>query len=64
MAVLHMDWAEQHKISEVKEVQSAFFVGKTTYEIHTGYQYTKTDSHGFASLSIPMITKLRQLQQP
>ena len=30
-------------------MQSAFFAGQTTYEIHTGYQYTKTDS--FASLS-------------
>ena len=35
MAVLHTDWAEQHKLSEVKEVQSAFFGGPTTYDIVT-----------------------------
>ena len=51
IAVLHIDWAEQHKITEVKEIQSAFFNGRYAYDIHTGYCYTKEDSHGFASLS-------------
>ena len=50
-AVIHMDWAEQHKLIEHKEVQSAFFNGRRSYDIHTGYCYTKGDSHGFASLS-------------
>ncbi len=51
LAVLHIDWAEQHKLTEVKEIQSAFFNGRYAYDIHTGYCYTKEDSHGFASLS-------------
>ena len=25
IAVLHIDWAEQHKITEVKEIQTAYF---------------------------------------
>ena len=25
VAVLHIDWAEQHKLTEVKEIQSAYF---------------------------------------
>ena len=51
VAVLHVDWAEQHKLTEVKEIQSAYFNGRYSYDIHTGYCYTKDDSHGFASLS-------------
>ena len=51
VAVLHIDWAEQHKITEVKEIQSAYFNGRYSYDIHTGYVYTKEDSHGFASIS-------------
>ena len=51
LAVLHVDWAEQHKLTEVKEIQTAFFNGRYSYDIHTGYCYTKEDSHGFASLS-------------
>ena len=51
MAVLHNDWAEQHKLTEVKEVQSAYFNGRYSYDLHTGYCYTKEDSHGFVSLS-------------
>ena len=51
IAVLHIDWAEQHKITEVKEIQSAYFNGRYSYDIHTGYVYTREDSHGFASIS-------------
>ena len=51
LAVLHIDWAEQHKITEIKEVQTAYFGGRYNYDIHTGYVYTKEDSHGFASPS-------------
>ena len=51
VAVLHIDWAEQHKITEVKEIQSAYFNGSYSYDFHTGYVYTKEDSHGFASIS-------------
>lgn len=51
LAVLHIDWAEQHKLTEVKEIQSAYFNGRYSYDIHTGYVYTKEDSHGFASIS-------------
>ena len=51
IAVLHIDWAEQHKLTEIKEIQSAYFNGRYAYDIHTGYCYTKEDSHGFASLS-------------
>ena len=35
LAVVHIDWAEQHQLSEVKEVQSAYFAGRFHYEIHT-----------------------------
>ena len=51
LAVLHIDWAEQPKLTEVKEIQSAFFNGRYAYDLHTGYCYTKEDNHGFASLS-------------
>ena len=51
LAVIHIDWAEQHKLTEVKEIQSAFFNGRYAYDIHTGYCYTKEDCHGFASIS-------------
>lgn len=51
IAVLHIDWAERHKLTEIKEIQSADFNGRYTYNIHTGYYYTKEESHGFASLS-------------
>ena len=51
LAVLHVDWAEQHKLTEIKEIQTAYFNGRYCYDIHTGYCYTKEDCHGFASLS-------------
>ena len=51
LALLHIDWAEQHKLTEIKEIQSAYFNGRCCYDIHTGYCYTKGDCHGFASLS-------------
>lgn len=51
IAVLHNDWAEQHKITEIKEIQTAYFNGRFSYDLHTGYCYTKEDSHGFVSLS-------------
>ena len=35
LAVVHVDWAEQHQLSEEKEVQSAYFAGCFHYEIHT-----------------------------
>ena len=35
LAFVHIDWAEQHQLSEVKEVQSAYFAGRFHYEIHT-----------------------------
>ena len=47
-----IDWAEQHKLSESKEVQSAYFAGRFHYEIHSVYIYTKEESHGAASLSV------------
>ena len=52
IAVVYCDWAEQHKLSELKEVQSAYFAGRFHYEIHTVYIYTKEDCHGAASLSV------------
>ena len=51
LCVLHIDWAEQHKVTEIKEVQSAYFNGRFSYDLHTGYCYAKEDSHGFVSLS-------------
>ena len=51
LAVLHIDWGEQHQVTEIREVQSAFFAGRYAYDLHTGYCYTKEDSHGFVSLS-------------
>ena len=38
VAVLHCDWAEQHKVTEIAEVQSAYFNGRYSYDLHTGYQ--------------------------
>ena len=40
LAILHVDWAEQHKLTEVKEIQTAFFNGRYAYDILTGYCYT------------------------
>ena len=51
LAVIHVDWAEQHKLIEMSEVQSAYFNGRRHYDIHTGYVYCKEDSHGIASIS-------------
>ena len=51
LRVLHVDWAEQHKVTEIKEVQSAYFNGRFSYDLHTGYCYSKEDSRGFVSLS-------------
>ena len=51
LAVLHVNWAGQNKLTEVKEIQTAFFNGRYAYDIHTGYCYTKDDNHGFASIS-------------
>ena len=51
LAVVHVDWAEQHQLSEVKEVQSAYFAGRFHYEIHTAFVYSKEDNHGAASIS-------------
>ena len=51
MAVVHMDWAEQHKLSEIKEVQSAYFNGRWAYDMQIMFIYTKEDSHGAASIS-------------
>ena len=48
---MHIDWAEQHRLIEIQEIQSAYFNGRLSYDIHTGYCYTKGDCHGFASLS-------------
>ena len=45
LAVVHVDWAEQHQLSEVKEVQSAYFAGRFHYEIHTAFVYSKEDNH-------------------
>ena len=35
LAVVHVDWAEQHQSPEVKEVKSAYFAGCFHYEIHS-----------------------------
>ena len=51
LALLHNDWAEQHQLSEVKEVQSAYFAGRFHYEIHTAFIYSKGNNHGAASIS-------------
>ena len=55
IGVLHVDWAEQHKITEIKEVQSAYFNGRYSYDLHTGNQgVTKcTDRVSKGSLSPP-----------
>ena len=51
LGVIHCDWAEQHQLSEVGEVQSAYFAGRFSYEIHTAFIYTKDGNHGAASIS-------------
>ena len=38
LADIHCDWAEQHKVTEVAEVQSAYFNGRYSYDLHTGHQ--------------------------
>ena len=40
-AVLHIDWAEQHKLTEVTEIQSSYFIGRYKYDNYTGYAKTK-----------------------
>ena len=51
LACLHVDWAEKHELTEVREIQTAYFNGRYSYDLHTGYCYTKEDSHGFVSLT-------------
>ena len=63
MEVMHVDWAEQHKLTEIKEVQSAYFNGRYSYDLHTGYSYSKEDSHGFVSLSDSSDHKVRTLKK-
>ena len=46
-----INWAEQHKVTEIKEVQSVYFNRRCSYDLHTGYCYSKEDSHSFVSLS-------------
>ena len=33
LACLHVDWAEQHKITEIREIQTAFFATHTTWSL-------------------------------
>lgn len=49
--MLQVDWAENGTIIVPNEAQSAFYGGRANYSIHTGYQYAKEKSGGFASLS-------------
>ena len=49
--MLQVDWAENGTIITPDEAQSAFYGGRANYSIHTGYQYSKNNSGGFASLS-------------
>ena len=51
MAMLQVDWAENGEVIVPGEVQSAFYGGRLNYSLHTGYQYTQTNSGGFVSLS-------------
>ena len=51
MAMLQIDWAENGEVTVPGEVQSAFYGGRLNYNLHTGYQYTQTNSGGFVSLS-------------
>ena len=51
MAMLQVDWAENGEVVVPGEVQSAFYGGRLHYNLHTGYQYTQTNSGGFVSLS-------------
>ena len=50
-AMLQVDWAENGQIILPNEVQNAFFGGRITYSLHTGYEYSKENSGGFVSLS-------------
>ena len=50
-AMLQIDRAENGQITTPIEVQSTFYGGRFNYSLHTGYQYTKTDTGGFVSLS-------------
>lgn len=51
MAMLQVDWAENGQVIVPGEVQSAFYGGRLSYNLHTGYQYTKDNAGGFVSLS-------------
>ena len=50
-AVIQVDWAQNGTIIVPDEAQAAFYGGRFDYSIHTGYQYSKEGSGGFASLS-------------
>ena len=56
-ALLHNDWAEQHQLSEVKEVQSAYFAGRFHYEIHTAFIYSKGNIMVLLQSLLLLITK-------
>ena len=49
--MLQVDWAENGVIIVPDEAQSAFYGGRFNYSIHTGYEYSKENCGGFASLS-------------
>ena len=51
-AMLQVDWAENGTVVVPSEVQSAFYGGRLSYNLHTGYKYTQDDSGGFVSLSL------------
>ena len=51
-AMLQIDWAENGTVVVPSEVQSAFYGGRLSYNLHTGYKYTNDDSGGFVSLSL------------
>ena len=49
--MLQVDWAENGEIINPREVQSAFFGGRTKYSIHSGYEYSSQNPGGFVSFS-------------
>jgi hypothetical protein len=51
-AMLQIDWAENGTVVVPSEVQSAFYGGRLSYNLHTGYKYSNNDSGGFVSLSL------------
>ena len=51
MSMIQIDWAENGRTTCPNKVQSGYFGGWVNFSLHTGYEYSKSKSGGFVSLS-------------